>query len=132
MSAARLAQRLLADAEACPDLIRRSETPPRLTKASRNEQFPPMALLSDPTLNTRQYLEDLVRIAVSSAERADDVSSQARTAGKKARRGMALVTCVGALGLMVGLAGFTASRSANFRLSEIRSEMRSGPKPPHW
>jgi hypothetical protein len=116
-----MAQRLLADAQASPALISRSE-PAREPEPPR-AAFPAMSLLSDPTLDIRHYLEELVRIAVNSAQRVEDVSTQACEASRKARRGMVAVACLGALGLIVGVGGFAASRGANVRLSEVRKEL---------
>jgi hypothetical protein len=45
-----------------------------------------MALLSDPALDVRQYLENLVTIAVGSAREAEDTLFEVRKANKKARR----------------------------------------------
>ena len=87
------------------------------------ESFAAMALLSDPALDVRRYLEDLVTIAVSSARQAEDLAVQAREASWKAQGGMAVVASIGALGLVVGIAGFAASRSANIRLAEVRGEV---------
>jgi hypothetical protein len=117
-----MARRLLAEAEAQPALIGRT-TPLKLTKKPVAEPFPALALLSDPTLNVKQYLEDLVSIAVNSAQQAEEISLQAEAASRKARRSMVLVGTFGALGLMVGIAGFAASRSANIRLAEVRDEV---------
>jgi hypothetical protein len=116
-----MAQRLLADAQASPALISRSD-PAREVEPPR-AAFPAMSLLSDPTLDVRHYLEELVTIAVNSAQRVEDVSSQACEASRKARRGMVAVGCLGALGLIVGVGGFAASRGANVRLSEVRKEL---------
>jgi hypothetical protein len=118
-----LARRLLAEAQACPALVRRSENSSTGTKAPPRESFPAMALLSDPALDIRQYLEDLVRIAVGSAQQAEDVLVEAREAHRKARRSMAVVASLGALGLLVGIAGLTAGRSAHIGLSEVRGEL---------
>jgi hypothetical protein len=119
----RLARRLLAEAEACPALIGRTKSRAAVAKAPLAEPFSAMALLSDPAVDIRQYLEDLVSIAVSSAQQAEDVSFQAQVASKRARRGMAVVASLGALGLVVGIAGFAASRSSNIALSEVREEV---------
>ena len=82
-----------------------------------------MALLSDPTLDIRQYLEDLVTVAVGSAQQAEGMLIEARKVNRKARRRIAVFASFGALGLVVGIAGLAASRSANVRLSEIRDEV---------
>lgn len=117
----RLARRLLAEAEARPALIGRDRVP--IAAELKAEPFAAMALLADPALDIRQYLEDLVSIAVNSARHAEDVSAQAKVACRKARRGMVVVASFGALGLVVGVAGFVASRSSNVRLSEVRDQI---------
>ncbi len=123
-SIGRLARRLLAEAEAQPALIGRTEVRPRLTDTKAEDQpFQAMALLSDPAVDIRQYLEDLVSIAVDSAQHADGVSLQVQEAKRRVRRGMAIVAGFGALGLAVGVAGFAASRSSNIRLSEVRQQV---------
>ncbi len=119
----RLARRLLAEATAVPALISRGKPLAKVDPQRVAEPFPAMALLSDPALDIRQYLEDLVSIAVNSAQQAEDVSVQAHQAGRKARRGMAVVAGLGAVGVLVGVAGFAASRSSNIRLSELRDEV---------
>lgn len=118
-----MARRLLAAAEASPVLIGRAKTAPAVANPRVAESFAAMALLSDPALDVRQYLEDLVSIAVDSAQQAEELAVQAREAGKKARRGMAVLAGLGALGLVVGVAGFAASRSANVRLAEVSGEV---------
>jgi hypothetical protein len=130
LPAGQMAQWLLADAQACPALIGRSGPASAVIKAEAGGSeptpravFPAMALLSDPTLDIRRYLEELITIAVNSAQRVEDVSLQACEGSRKARRGMVAVGCLGALGLIVGIGGFAASRGANVRLSEVRKEL---------
>src|SRR5215468_7138713 len=110
----RMAKRLLAAAGAQPELIRRP------MPVQWPGPFPTMALLSEPTTDIRQYLEDLVSIAVTSAQQAQEVASQASVASRKARRAMMVVASFGALGILVGVAGFAASRGANIQLAEMR------------
>ena len=119
----RLARRLLDEAGSCPALIHRSDDLSKTTKCRSGRSFPAMALLSDPTLDIRQYLEDLVTVAVGSAQQAEGMLIEARKANRKARRRIAVFASFGALGLVVGIAGLAASRSANVRLSEIRDEV---------
>jgi len=83
-----------------------------------------MALLSDPSPDIRRYLEDLATIANRSTQQAEGTRSEARKVNRKARRRLAVIASFGALGLMVGIAGLAASRSANVRLSEIRDQVR--------
>lgn len=125
-----MASRLLAEAQARPELIARGSTSPTVTpkarvaeKARIAEPFPALALLSDPAVDIRQYLEDLVSIAITSAQQAEDVSARAQEASRKARRSMAIVASFGALGLVIGAAGFAASRSSNIRLSDVREQV---------
>ena len=125
-----MARRLLVEAKNCPALISRTSqapavfgTEPREHETRARAPFPPMALLSEPALDVRRYLEDLVSVAVSAAQQAEDVASQASEAYRRVRRGMFAVAGFGALGLLVGIAGFAASRGANIRLSEVRAQI---------
>lgn len=120
--AVRLAERLLAEAEACPALIVRAERSVANTEAPA-AAFPTLALLSDPVLDVRPYLEDLVAIAASSAQRAEAVSGQARRAIRKARREMLVIGCLGAIGLLVGVTGFAASQDSDASIARIRGEL---------
>ena len=120
-SVERLARRLLAEAEACPALIYRSESSSRETKRRSKGSFSAMALLSDPVPDNRQYLEDLVRIAVGSARQAEDMSFEARKANRNTQRSMVVAVTVGILGLIVGVAGFTVGRSARDEPSTLRN-----------
>lgn len=117
----RLARRLLAEAEACPTLISRSESSSGETKRRSKGSFSAMAFLSDPVPDNRQYLEDLVRIAVGSARQAEDMSFEARKANRNTQRSMVVAVTVGILGLIVGIAGFTVGRSARDEPSTLRN-----------
>ncbi len=73
-------------------------------------------------------LEDLVSIAVASAERADDVLNQANATRRKANRAVWAFASVAAVGVVVGSVGIISSRSGNAtdgKLTEIASEVRS-------
>jgi hypothetical protein len=127
----RMAQRLLQNARADPGLIGRGgtvatvgETRPKALPDTDLARFSPMSLLSDPTFDVRQYLEDLVSIAVTSAQQAEEVSLKAQEASRKARRTMAFVATLGTIGLLVGVAGFAAERTAVTRLAQVSSEVR--------
>lgn len=119
----RLARRLLAEAEASPALIARAAAAPAIATPRESQPFAAMALLSDPALDVRQYLEDLASIAITSAQQAEDLAVQAQAASRKARRGMLVLAGFAMMGLLVGVAGFAVSRSSNVRLAEIRDEM---------
>src|SRR4051794_26849994 len=76
MPVERLTRRLLAAADASPALIGRAKTMPAVTNPRVAESFAAMALLSDPALDVRRYLEDLVTIAVNSAQQAEELAVQ--------------------------------------------------------
>src|SRR5215472_9932807 len=119
----RLARRLLAEAAACPALVQRSEDALRMTDGQSSGTFPAMALLSNPTLDIRRYLENLVSIAASSAQQAEDMSFEVSQVHRRSRWGMAVFASFGLLGLIVGIAGFAANHRTQVRLSQIRDEV---------
>jgi len=82
-----------------------------------------MVSLSEPTLDVRHYFESLVSNAVASAKQAEDMPSEVPRANGKARRSMAVFAGVGALGVLVGIAGYDANRSAGLKVSEARDEV---------
>jgi hypothetical protein len=123
---------LLECAKSQPQVISRMRSvvagaPDTPTGASRNalSEFPSMSLLADPTVDIRQYLEDLAAIAISAARHAEDAQRQACDTSRKARYAMAAVVTFGILGLGVGSAGFLASRSASGRAAEVSSNLRT-------
>src|SRR5262245_10900484 len=103
MSVQRLARRMLAEAETYSVLIQRCK--PSKARSRPKGPVRGMVLLPDPTLDVRQYFESLVRIAVASGLQAEDISTEARRANRQAPRSMAVFAGVGALGLLVGIAG---------------------------
>jgi hypothetical protein len=105
-------------------LIHRCDDRSTVTKGRSSSTFRATALLSDPSPDIRRYLEDLATIANRSTQQAEGTRSEARKVNRKARRRLAVIASFGALGLMVGIAGLAASRSANVRLSEIRDQVR--------
>jgi hypothetical protein len=78
--------------------------------ASREEPHLSLALETRPDLAARQQLEDLVSIAVASAQQADNALRQARQASTRARRGIWGFTCISALLVVVGIAGIADHR----------------------
>ena len=78
--------------------------------ASRDEPHLSLAPESRAELAARQQLEDLVSIAVASAQQADDALRQARQASTRARRGIWGFTCISALLVVVGIAGIADHR----------------------
>ena len=78
--------------------------------ASREEPHLSLALELRAELAARQHLEDLVSIAVASAQQADDALQLARQASTRARRGIWGVTCTGALLVVAAIAGIADHR----------------------
>ena len=130
-----LAQILLQCASDDPTLVKRSRSPAKsvqvqtqLPSAAQHESGSPLTLLSNSDRATKQYLEDLVSIAVASAERDDDVLNQANATRRKASRAVWAFASVAAVGVVVGSIGIVSSRSSNAtdgKLTEIASEVRS-------
>jgi outer membrane murein-binding lipoprotein Lpp len=130
-----LAQIMLQCASDDPTLVKRSRSPAKsvqvhtkLPPDAQQESGSPLALLSNSDRATKQYLEDLVSIAVASAERADDVLNQANATRRKANRAVWAFASVAAVGVVVGSVGIVSSRSGNAtdgKLTEIASEVRS-------
>jgi hypothetical protein len=121
MSVQRLARRLLAAAETHSALIRRYK--PSTARSRVREAV----LLSDSTLDVRQYFEGLVSNAVASGQQAEDVTfiSEVPRANRKARLSIAVFAGVGAVGLLVGIAGYNANRSAGPGVSEAHDEVNA-------
>jgi hypothetical protein len=130
-----LAQIMLQCASDDPTLVKRSRGPAKsvqvqakLPSPAQHDPGSPLTLRSNSDRATKQYLEDLVSIAVASAERADDVLNQANATRRKANRAVWAFASVAAVGVVVGTAGIVSSRSGNAtdgRLTEIASEVRS-------
>jgi hypothetical protein len=126
---------MLQRASGDPTLVKRSRSQAKsvqlqtkLLPAEQHESGSPLTLLFNSDLATRQYLEDLVSIAVASAERADDVLNLANATGRKANRAMWAFASVATVGVVVAAVGVVSSRSGNAtggRLTEIAGEVRS-------
>lgn len=117
-----LAERLLANAAVNPELIRRCHSAV-MAHGVQPVRSPRLALLSNPTLDVRPYLEDLVSVAVDAAARAESLSAQARQASRRARRETLVVGCVGAFGLLIGVIGFAAHSSSDAKLRQISEQI---------
>jgi hypothetical protein len=118
-----------------PTLIKRSRGHARTVQiqgkrlpVTRPEPGSPLMLLSNADPATRQYLEDLVSIAVASSERADDVLREAYEARQQAKRATWAFASIAAIGVMAGVAGVIGKYhgyAVDNRLSEIVGEVRS-------
>jgi hypothetical protein len=121
-AAVRLAERLLAEAEACPALTLRGD-PIAQPSESPSGRFPELALLSDPVLDVRPYLEHLVSMASAAAERSEALAQQARQRSRKAKWQMLAIGCLGAVALLIGVRGFIASRNSETSLAQLRNQV---------
>jgi hypothetical protein len=120
-AAVSLAERLLAEAEACPALTRRTD-PTADVAAVASERFPALSLLSDPVLDARPYLEHLVSIAVAAANRSEMLAKDARRQSRRARRQMLAVGCFGSAALLIAI-GFAALVTSDNRVAQLRSQV---------
>ena len=75
--------------------------------ASREDRHLPLALESRVDLAARQHLEELVSIAVASAQEAEDAVQWALQSSTRARRGICAAICIGTLLSLVGIAWIT-------------------------
>jgi hypothetical protein len=107
-----LARLILACAEDDPTLVRRSRARGRAmqkreddTPTTQRAPLPSLALASHSSLSSTQQLEELVSLAVTSAQEAEYALQRTHAAGKRMRRGMWLFAGVSAVGMMAGVAG---------------------------
>jgi hypothetical protein len=89
--------------EGLPELRRESE-------AMRREPYVSPPVLPAAEVASNEDLEELVSIALASAQDAEDVSREAAEASRKARRGMFVAVGVAALGIVIATAGTISAR----------------------
>ena len=128
-----VAQLMLDAAREDPSLVARARVAGRgspvhrhATPASREE--PHLSLVLEPQADraARQHLEDLVSIAVASAQQADDAVQRACQASTRARRRIWGVTCIGALVVVVAIAGIVDHRLYYRSDPELVAKARDG------
>jgi hypothetical protein len=86
-----------------------------------------LALESRADLATRRHSEDLVSIAVASAQQADDAVQRARQTSTRARRGVWGFTCIGALLVIGGIAGIADHRPYYGSTRDLAAKAGDGP-----
>ena len=121
-SVVRLAERLLAEAEACPALTFRSN-PAVVASAPPSGHFPALALLSDPVLDVRPYLEHLTAMAAAAAQRSEALAQLARQRRRKMQRQILAIGALGTVAFLIGVSGVVASRNANRTIAELRGQL---------
>jgi len=85
-------------------------------------------LLSTSDQATKQHLEDLVSIAVASAERADNVLQEANVTRQRATRAIWACGSIAVVGIILAAAGVVSSRPdtlADSRVTQIAGEVRA-------
>jgi hypothetical protein len=131
-----LAHILLQYARDDISLVRRTRRPAKSVRLTETQpqavlqhDAPALTLLSpntDPA--SRQYLEDLVSIAVASAERADSVLLEAHATRAKAVRAICTFSSIAAAGMALGvfgMVGFHSGRATDQKLVEIAGRVQS-------
>jgi hypothetical protein len=124
-----VAQMLVEAGQRDPTLLGRSQ----VKSAGRLGERPPEPL---PLLSVQHhfasapdpYMEQLVSIAIASARRAEDASEQASQTGRIAMRTAKVVTVLGAVGGLVGIAGIVDHR-LNTRLAPGLEAITSNDQP---
>ncbi len=107
--------------EALPEL-RRDSQPIRLEPYVSTDPVPAAAPASN------EDLEELVAIALTSAQDAEDVSREARDASRKARRGMVLAVSLAVVGVVVAGAATMGARQSstdNQQMAEIARQVQA-------
>src|SRR5580693_8128217 len=102
----RIAHKLLDGARQDPALLGRRHAPFNDATVDRLLELPigcralrPLELLAAAPFEAERQLENLVSIAVTSAQQAEDACQEARVASRAARRGVAVMAGVGTLGV---------------------------------
>ena len=137
-SVGELARLLMDAAGADPTLLNRAQTfrrgrlgeysaglpaTVRARPCATQNQSAPLVSRSD----TDQYLEQLVSLAVSSAQRAEDALRSVGGNDRVSRRIMAAAAGIGVLGVLVGIIGVADSRlihRSDARLTQVASKVR--------
>ena len=94
--------------------------------ASREEPHQSPALEPRAELAARQHLEDLVSIAVASAQQADDAVQRACEASTRAKRGIWVCACIGTLFVLVGIAAIADHRSYYGSNRQLAAKVHDG------
>ncbi len=107
--------------EALPEL-RRDSQPIRLEPHVSTDPLPAAAAASN------EDLEELVAIALTSAQDAGDISREAKEASRKARRGMVLAVSLAVVGVVVAGAATMGARQSstdNQQMAEIARQVQA-------
>jgi hypothetical protein len=106
-----IAQMLVEAGQSNPALLGRSQVSSagRIAEGA-SERRPPVAFEHHLSPSGDPYMEQLVSIAVASARLAEDASVQASQTGRMAKRSASMVTVLGAIGGLVGIAGIVDHR----------------------
>jgi hypothetical protein len=129
-----LAQLLLQDALDDLSLVKRTRGSGKSVQVSDMQSpsvrrnAPALCLVSDSDLANKRYLEDLVSIAIASAERADSVLLKADATHTKTVRaicGLASVAVVGIAAAVVGVVGLPGGGVTDQKLVAVAGQIHS-------
>lgn len=87
------------------DMYNRIEALPELRREPRMPLPLPLPPIPTVAVASNEDLEELVAMALASAQDAEDISQEANAASRRARRGMFLAVGVAALGIVIATAG---------------------------
>lgn len=130
-----IAQVILQDALDDLSLVKRTRGSANLLRinkaqppAVRQQDGSALTLAADNDINNKQYLEDLLSIAMSSAERADTLLMQANATHAKTMRAAGIFAAIATVGVAVGVIGMIASLGghvADQKLVEVAGQIQS-------
>jgi hypothetical protein len=109
-----IAQMLAQAGRSNPVLLSRSQVTSTGRVSERaSERRPLMSVEAHLAAAADPYMEQLVSIALASARRAEDALQQASQSGRAAKRSTRLITVLGAIGGLIGIAGLIDHRFNN-------------------
>jgi len=130
-----IAQFILKDALDDLSLVKRTRGSANLLRtnsaqppAVRQKYGLPLTLAADTDLANKRYLEDLVSIAVASAERADNTLMQANATHARAMRTVGVFAAIATVGVATGVLGMVVARggrAADQKLVEVAGQVQS-------
>jgi hypothetical protein len=130
-----VAQIILQDALDDPGLVKRTrgtskgiQTADLSHLSLRQQSVPALCLLSNSDLANKRYLEDLVSIAIASAERADNILLKANATHTRTVRAVCGVASIAAAGIAAGvlaMSGLPGAHGTDEKLVAVAGQIRS-------
>lgn len=130
-----VAQIILQDALDDPGLVKRTRGAGKGIRAAdasllplRQQSAPALCLLSNSDLANKRYMEDLVSIAIASAERADSALLKANATHARTMRAVLAIGSVAVAGIAAGvlaISGLPSAHGTDEKLVAVAGQIRS-------